>query len=224
MFCHMLKPNESSMLCCTGPVKPAGSFFPGWSVQRGWNIPSCSLCSHSLLCSPPSADSLQQTQPGKAYGTCWKRALHFLTSPPSSTRQSRAQGNPVQTCQNQAKQTSQKQLECAASFLPSLPVTTKNTAGRAGVGDPLAASPWRGMQGKALPANQQLRLGLPWGRDQPSPIHPAELLHGQGAASQTRLRVTPRRDSELRKGKRRSWQRGLNTSLCGSLQLCEPWS
>lgn len=121
MFCHMLKPNESSMLCCTGPVKPAGSFFPGWSVQHGWNIPSCSLCSHSLLCSPPSADSLlQQTQPGKAYGTCWKRALHFLTSPPSSTRQSTAQGNPVQTCQNQAKQTSQKQLECAASFLPSL--------------------------------------------------------------------------------------------------------
>lgn len=36
------------------------------------------------------------------------------------------------------------------SLLPSLPVTTKNTAGRAGVRDPLAASLWRGMQGKAL--------------------------------------------------------------------------
>lgn len=31
--------------------------------------------------------------------------------------------------------------------------------------------------------------------------------------------MTPRRDSELRKGKRRSWLRGVKTSLGGSLQL-----
>lgn len=105
---------------------------------------------------------------------------------------------------NQAKQTSQNQLECAGSFLPSLSPPRAPQGGlERGI---------HGMQGKALPANQQLRLGLPWGREQPSqhstsPI-PAELLHGQGAASQSRLHVTSRGDSELRKGKRSSWQRG----------------
>lgn len=146
MLCHELRPNEPSVLCCTGPVKPAGHFFPGW------NSPPCSLSSHT----PPLLPTHRSHSQPRVMESAGRE--HFSAFPPSSISRSRARGNPVQARWNQAEQTRRSSWNVQPPSFPGCPRRERCREGRRR--DQLAASPRRGMQGKALPANQQLRLGL----------------------------------------------------------------
>lgn len=148
------------------------------------------LLPHASSLPPPTTDSLVQSAAIARQGlkNLLEKSTPLANFPLSSIRQSTAEWNPVQTCQNEANQASRKQLKHAVlESTASLPRTAINNSGRACITWPVpfTASLWCVAVEGSPREPQTGSSGWASPRAQPnpasyttSPVHPTEFFHG----------------------------------------------
>jgi len=154
----MLNPNESLLLCYTGPVRQTWYLSSGSSMQYVCNIPPFSLSSHISSLPPPTADGLVQSAvtARQRLKNLLEKSTPLSNFPLSSIRG--AQHNQVLFRHVKIRLTKQakKQLKHAAlERAASLPRTAINNLGRAFVAQPIQSQPAACVAGEGSPSKPQ---------------------------------------------------------------------